>query len=125
MPAIRIPSSVLSGFKAISELEPQKAKDFGEYLSRQSVGAKIENIYEFLSSELSVPNSRAIVQTLVSFSELFEQHNQNLDHLAEELGDSYAFALEGGGEDLSKENKENLVNNLSILFKHSENFRIT
>ena len=121
MPRIKIPDLALPGFEAIAQLNEEQSQKFSQFLNSLPVGSKMEDINNYLFSELNVTDSRSIVQTLVSFRELLEADNVDFEELSSSLVNSYKETKNEGRE----EEAYFLKRNLQLIFSNSKNLKLT
>lgn len=122
MASIRIPSVALPGFEALSKINEDQAVAFADFLENMPVGTRMQEIEGFLASDLNLNQSKEIVATLRSFSELLEPSKVDVAFLSANLASSYK---EQTKTNFTQEDEDNLRNNLSFIFTHSTNLRLT
>lgn len=122
MARIIIPPGIVEGFIAISNLNDNQLSSLSNFLRALPIGSKFEEIDKFLNSELNIPTSEKIVQTLVSFGELLEPDDVNTKELASDLAES----LQRNYSELTRQNDlSNLEQNLVKIFESSQNLKLT
>ena len=122
MATIQIPISATQGFKVIEELSPEKIKKISDYLERMPIDTKMSSFQDFISSLMSVHDSKAFMNTLMSFSELIMPPNVDLEILVENLSNSYN---EVSNSNLIPSKLERLRSNLYDIFVHAKNLKLT
>lgn len=126
MARIKIPSSALPGFEAISNLDPVQLDRISQYLITNPVGASLTELHEFLLEFLKASNAREIVNTLVSLSDLLSPPDVDLESLSNKLSESYieqSSTLDNNSQLELK--KQNLKNNLFQIFQNATNLKLT
>lgn len=114
MAKISVPSEVFPGFKTISELDETQIKKLANYLSSLSSDSDFAKVSNELSLLLNIKDGRGLLQTFMSFSNLFEEAIE-LDSLAQNLTDSY---LELSGEFFTSKRKNSLNTNLKVILSN-------
>ncbi len=126
MPQIYIPEEVFPGFIEISKLPPAKAERFASFLRTVNIGINLEKfldeIDDYLFSELKIKSSKRIVETLISFSDLIEKTNFNAESTASALAESFRELYQ---ENLNPKDFKSLVSNLFLILSNSENLKLT
>ncbi len=126
MPHILIPERVLPGFKEISDLSKEQAKQFASYLNSVHVRINFDEFFddinEYLFSELNIKSSKKIVEALISLTDLLEPTDIDLKDLAAQLAESFE---EVSPTKLSEEQMDSLRANLFLIFEKSQNLRLT
>ena len=124
MARIRIPPSAFTGFEAISNLDSTQVRYISEFLERTPVGTNLNlsELNDFLFNSLNIVEAKGIVDTLVSFSELLQPADVDFESLADKLASSYQ---EQGEQEVSELKKEKLKENLILIFKSSNNLKLT
>jgi hypothetical protein len=122
MSSIRIPPSVLPGFKKIADLNSEQITHLAKFLKNLKVGFTLDTLVAFLSRELNLSKAQEVAQTIISFSELLEPDDVNFSDLATNLTQSYN---EMSNEILDEKVLEALRENLLVIFSNSTNLKIT
>lgn len=129
MPSINIPNLALPGFAALSKLPKETGQELAKFLKDSQVGIKMELIDAYLQKlGVEADQSRAIVQTIVSFRGLLEEAT-DLDEIAKSLTTSYKQRIKGplynSSEKFDPEDEEILIENLKQIFKNSKSLKLT
>jgi hypothetical protein len=119
MSKIRIPSKVLPGFKIISELSEDKIDKLISILENIEIGIHFEILDLKLQDLFTTEDSKALVFTFISFSNLLE-NEVDFYRLASNLSSSY-YNITG----IEKEPDNKLEINLKKIFTKSHNLLIT
>lgn len=126
MPQIYIPEDVLPGFIEIAKLSRDKAEKFSSYLKTIAVSINFEKfldeIDDYLFSELKIKPSKKIVESIISFSDLIEKPDFNAENTATALSESFKELYEG---DLNSQQFKSLKSNLFLILSNSQNLKLT
>lgn len=124
MPIIRIPKAAKPGLAELAKLKSDEVTKLADFLYSSPVGIRMNEIVSFLNSSLNIPTNKSheIVQTLVSFRSLLEPPNVDFESLSSNLSSSYK---ESSVDSFSSEDERNLKEALLIIFKKSQNLKLT
>lgn len=115
MSRIAIPTPVLPGIKYISGLDKVKITKLVNYITLLPIEIEFSTVAEELDALLEIQSGRNLLQTIMSFNNLFENNNEENKKVAESLANSY---IDLSGDELSKKVKGVLINNLYLILSN-------
>ena len=115
MSRISIPNPVLPGIKYISGLDEAKITKLVDYIALLPIEIEFSTVAEELDTLLDIQTGRNLLQTIMSFNNLFENNDDENRKVAERLADSY---VDLSGDELSKEDTNILINNLYMILSN-------
>jgi hypothetical protein len=121
MAKINIPKDVLPGFSLLASLDSEQIGKLSSYLREMPIEGKLNDLGEFLTTELAISSSIEIVKTIVSFTELLEKPNVDFNELSTNLVDAYKERENETDADTLEALKQNLLE----IFRNSKQFRLT
>lgn len=119
MATISIPERVYPGFKVISELNETEIDKVIQFLNSFNIIEDLETLANELNDLVGHSKGDLLLQTMLSFSRLFEYDEVNFQDIANNLTESY-FELTGS----NKSNNERLTDNLVKIFSSYKNLKL-
>lgn len=115
MSRISIPTPVLPGIKYISGLDEAKITKLVNYIALLPIEIEFSTVAEELDTLLDIQSGRNLLQTIMSFSNLFENNDDENRKVAEKLANSY---IDLSSDELSEKDKVILINNLYLILSN-------
>lgn len=120
MATISIPERVYPGFKIISELNKTEIDNVVHFLNSFNVAEEVETLVNELNELVGHSKGGLLLQTMLSFSRLFEDDEVNFQDIANNLTESY-FELTGS----KKTNDKKLTDNLVKILSNYKNLNVS
>ncbi|MGI0108319.1 hypothetical protein [Salinimicrobium sp. WS361] len=113
MAAIRIPENVFPGFRVIASLEENKINELVSYLNSLPVGKQYDEVADEFDGILNEKKGKELLKTILSFSELVEEDEENYKDVVNNLVSSF---VDLSNDELDPAQNERLENNLLKIF---------